>query len=189
MDANSGKLLYHPAFANYFRDNFKHQKKFNKYSNYDDYFHNSFINVEQVEKFNTVDFMNVKKMMMSKNTGMHSIKFDNQNQNWTMNLSAWWKDRNNHFGVEANIVYHWRRILNSPYVIVIVAYHKDPQLPFYNAAHLIKHVVLWSKQELKFINHRLDYSTNSKLKLCRYFNQLATLGKCFYFFKKIAFNF
>lgn len=192
MDAHSGKLLYHPYFAYQSHANLKRQNKFASFANYDYYSQNSFTNVEHVEQAD--EFLPVvKRLIMSKSTGEHTIPLTfagEHSEHASASNESYFHLLNDRLHIlkrYSTITYHWRRILNSPYVVVIAVYGNgkiDP-IPYNTGFHLVKNINFMPEGEginFNVVSHRLDYLSNlhpNKIKLCKHFNQLATIGKSF----------
>lgn len=200
MDAHSGKLLYHPILSRFSRANSKRQnKQFGSNFFTGEYsFQNSYINVEHIEQ--AVSFPEVKRLIMKSSTGKgkHTIKstlhhdgatwsyFNESNGNflndWQLSLSKYTK-----------ITYHWRRVKSSPYVVVLAVYEsetKRTESAFKHQFELIHAVNVTSNETSRnpFISHRLDdLPEDSTVKLCKHFNQLATLDKASLYLTSTAF--
>lgn len=184
VDAHSGKLLYHPIFSHNNRFNYKRQNKFNSFINYDYYFQNSFTNVEHVEQ--ATDFSTtVKHMIMNSNSGMYTIKmsfpFNDVSQVNNDSYLNFLNDRLHVFNRYKTITYYWRRVSFSPYIVVIAVYGNQEKSLFDGEFHLVKNIHFRPDASFRpeYITHRLDYVSamhKNNVKLCKHFNQLATLG-------------
>ncbi|KAF7493588.1 VWFA and cache domain-containing protein 1, partial [Sarcoptes scabiei] len=198
LDRFSGKLLYHPVFresfeANYrSKDSIRYNQHFSSnYFNNEEYYQNLIINVDLIERIDEfVDI--VKPKMMATSRGMHCIRLNSTRFEMENNRSSF-EFHNNLFHRHRSdflLVYRWRRILSSPFVIVIVSIVDEQHLnttinsnknnaDHYEMvqmnSHRFSNLWLLSDQSPRFISHRLDYRLGPKPKLCKHFNQLATI--------------
>lgn len=183
LDANSGKLLYHPIFTHNNRFNSKRQNKYNSFFNYDYYFQNSFTNVEHVEQASEF-YPVVKSRMLAEPTGSHTIKLSFPFHDSANNESYFHflNDRWHIYNQYSTITYYWRRVSFTPYIIVVAVFgNQYLDKPLFNGEfHLVKKINFVPEENFhpEYISHRLDYSAHSaNTKLCKHFNQLATTGK------------
>lgn len=171
MDVHTGKLLYHPVISHH--NQFEH-KHGNKYSsiNYEYNQPNTLINVEHIEQAN--EFRLVKKAIVSKVAGSQLIRlsFGSNNESHFEHQSRWEKPY-------TTIKYYWRHIRSSSFAVVIAEYGFDDKCTT-DKIDTIKYVS--DSPSDTFVSHRLDFLPSlvgNYIRLCKHFNQLSTIGKCF----------
>ncbi|XP_027204800.2 VWFA and cache domain-containing protein 1 [Dermatophagoides pteronyssinus] len=172
MDGLTGKLIYHPVFSKYFQETCKPKQVMGKYGLYmnqaSDSLENSFINAHLVEP--ELDDAVLKQMIFTSHSGQFQI---NTTENkFKKTLDGWsYENRRCLLTPYKSIVYHWRRIPATHYIIVLVSSTESKNEPIRTKFH--------GQAEWQLVSHRLDYhwQLQGHLKLCRHFNQLATMDK------------
>lgn len=177
MEKQTGKLLYHPIFSHHTRYSHKHPNKHN--SVHDSYLQTSFTNAEHVEQ--SKEFPQVKELIMKKSAGSHTIRLSYPTAaiNETFNFFHDGRFANNRPSI---VTYYWRQVASSSYVLVIAEYGTDNCLS-HNAKCGFRQSnslnLTLNENGPSFVSHRLDYMYSldrSNSKLCKHFNQLATIG-------------
>ena len=177
MERLTGKLLYHPMLLHHNSYSHKHQNKFS--SLYDYYMQNSLTNAEHVELAN--DFLLVKNLIMVKSSSSHTVKLTiplNANERYFnfWHVQHFIKNQYN------TIKYYWRWIPSSSFVVIIAEYGSH-QSTYNNSGYFQRNNYNFtlSGNVNMLVNHRLDFLENmhrSDIRLCKHFNQLATIGNC-----------
>ena len=172
MDGFTGKLIYHPVFAKYFQETCKPRQVMSKYGLYtnqaSDSLENSFINAHLVEL--ELNDALLKQMIFTTHSGEYQI--DSTKYMWNKTVNDWsYEWRGCLLNPYKSLVYHWRRIQATHYIIVIVSSttHNNKQ------SSIEPH----GQAEWQLVSHRLDYDWQLKghVTLCKHFNQLATMDK------------
>ncbi|XP_054157249.1 VWFA and cache domain-containing protein 1-like [Oppia nitens] len=119
---------------------------------HDQIIHTSIEHFEQIPGFDVI-----KKSMLANNEGIETIKVN--------------------FNNKTHITYQWRRVLSSPYIVVIASFK----------THDRKHSITAPlAKDIHFTYHRLDLNANPSI-LCRHFKQLATIETATLFIPSKAF--